>query len=128
MKIFLDMVGCRLNQSEIERMALDFIARGEEIVSNPSEAELIVVNTCCVTAKACADSRKTIRRYQRETSADVVATGCYVSAFEKQAAGLVGGNHFFPNGKKDLLPIIITGQNQTQNKFVFSGKPELGLR
>ena len=128
MKIFLDMVGCRLNQSEIERMALDFIARGEEIVSNPSEAELIVVNTCCVTAKACADSRKTIRRYQRETSADVVATGCYVSAFEKQAAGLVGENHFFPNEKKDLLPIIITGQNQTQNKFVFSGKPELGLR
>jgi len=128
MKIFLDMVGCRLNQSEIERMALDFIARGEEIVSNPSEAELIVVNTCCVTAKACADSRKTIRRYQRETSADVLATGCYVSAFEKQAAGLVGENHFFSNEKKDLLPIIITGQNQTQNNFVFSGKPELGLR
>ncbi len=122
------MVGCRLNQSEIERMALDFIARGEEIVSNPSEAELIVVNTCCVTAKACADSRKTIRRYQRETSADVLATGCYVSAFEKQAAGLVGENHFFSNEKKDLLPIIITGQNQTQNNFVFSGKPELGLR
>ena len=128
MKIFLDMVGCRLNQSEIERMALDFIARGEEIVRNPSEAELIVVNTCCVTAKACADSRKTIRRYQRETSADVLATGCYVSAFEKQAAGLVGENHFFSNEKKDLLPIIITGQNQTQNNFVFSGKPELGLR
>ena len=128
MKIFLDMVGCRLNQSEIERMALDFIARGEEIVSNPSAAELIVVNTCCVTAKACADSRKTIRRYQRETSADVLATGCYVSAFEKQAAGLVGENHFFSNEKKDLLPIIITGQNQTQNNFVFSGKPELGLR
>src|SRR5690606_41374349 len=78
--------------------------------------------------KACADSRKTSRRYQRETSADVLATGCYVSAFEKQAAGLVGENHFFSNEKKDLLPIIITGQNQTQNNFVFSGKPELGLR
>ena len=128
MKIFLDMVGCRLNQSEIERMALEFLARGQEVVSDPSVADLIVVNTCCVTAKACADSRKTIRRYQRETTANVVATGCYVSAFGKQAAALVGENRLFPNESKDLLPTLITGQTQIRNDFTVTSKPELGLR
>ena len=128
MKIFLDMVGCRLNQSEIERMALDFLARGEEVVSNPSEADLIVVNTCCVTAKACADSRKTIRHYQRETNAEVVATGCYVSAFEGQAFELVGESRLFPNESKDALPSLITGINLPRDSFVVSGKPELGPR
>ena len=58
MKIFLDMVGCRLNQAEIDTMAIDLAARGAEIVSDPSKADTIVVNTCCVTAKASADSRK----------------------------------------------------------------------
>jgi tRNA A37 methylthiotransferase MiaB len=32
MKIFLDMVGCRLNQAEIDAMAIDLAARGAEIV------------------------------------------------------------------------------------------------
>ena len=65
MKVYLDMVGCRLNQAEIERMALDLAARGQEIVANPTEADYVLINTCCVTAKAAADSRKMVRHYQR---------------------------------------------------------------
>jgi threonylcarbamoyladenosine tRNA methylthiotransferase MtaB len=35
MKVYLDTVGCRLNQSEIERMARQFRAAGHEIVASP---------------------------------------------------------------------------------------------
>ena len=35
MKVYLDMVGCRLNQAEIEQLALDLTARGQEIVAEP---------------------------------------------------------------------------------------------
>ena len=45
MKVFLDMVGCRLNQAEIERMASDLTARGQEIVANPTEADYVLINT-----------------------------------------------------------------------------------
>ncbi|MEN6555653.1 MAG: tRNA (N(6)-L-threonylcarbamoyladenosine(37)-C(2))-methylthiotransferase MtaB [Anaerolineaceae bacterium] len=128
MKIFLDMVGCRLNQSEIERLARDFIARGEEVVSDPAAADTIIVNTCCVTAKACADSRKTIRRYQRETSANVIATGCYVTAFENQAVFLLGEQAAIPNSQKDALPLLVTRRSQAGPSALQTAKPELGPR
>jgi len=128
MKIFLDMVGCRLNQSEIERLARDFIARGEEVVSDPAAADTIIVNTCCVTAKACADSRKTIRRYQRETSANVIATGCYVTAFETQAVFLLGEQAAIPNSQKDALPLLVTRRSQPGPSALQTAKPELGPR
>jgi threonylcarbamoyladenosine tRNA methylthiotransferase MtaB len=55
MKIYLDTLGCRLNQAEIERMAREFRAAGHELVASPAEADLAVVNTCAVTVPAAAD-------------------------------------------------------------------------
>ena len=56
MKIFLDVFGCRLNQSEVEAFANTFRALGHEIVAEPGIADLAIVNTCAVTVKAAADS------------------------------------------------------------------------
>ena len=65
MKIFLDSVGCRLNQAEIEIMAGQFRTAGHEIVAGAEDADLAVVNTCAVTAAAASDSRGKIRRLGR---------------------------------------------------------------
>jgi threonylcarbamoyladenosine tRNA methylthiotransferase MtaB len=73
MKIFLDMIGCRLNQSELEIMARQFTAAGHKLVSDPGDADLAVVNTCTVTAAAAADSRKTIRRIARSGVDQIIA-------------------------------------------------------
>ncbi len=54
MKIYLDSIGCRLNQSEIEKFASQFRAAGHEIVGSPAEADYVVVNTCAVTAEAAS--------------------------------------------------------------------------
>jgi threonylcarbamoyladenosine tRNA methylthiotransferase MtaB len=61
MKIYLNTVGCRLNQSEIEKMANQFIAAGHVLVDRPDSADLVVVNTCSVTGQAAADSRRVLR-------------------------------------------------------------------
>ena len=77
MKVFLNMVGCRLNQAEIEQLALSLSEAGIDVVSNPEEADEIVINTCCVTAKASADSRKMLRHHQSHfPKARVIGTGC----------------------------------------------------
>lgn len=74
------MVGCRLNQAEIEHLALSLTESGVEVVSNPEEADEIVINTCCVTAKAAADSRKMLRHHKALfPNAHVIGTGCWVS-------------------------------------------------
>ena len=49
MNVYLDMVGCRLNQAEIDALALELTRRGAKIVPNPGLADTIIINTCCVT-------------------------------------------------------------------------------
>ncbi|NLN69545.1 MAG: MiaB/RimO family radical SAM methylthiotransferase [Chloroflexi bacterium] len=103
MKIFLDVVGCRLNQSEVEGFANQFRALGHEIVSAAAEADIAIVNTCTVTVKAAADSRKKLRRAAREGIPMVVATGCWASLEPKAARNLPGLTHVFVNADKDAL-------------------------
>ena len=62
MKVYLDTVGCRLNQSEIETYARQFSAAGYTLVATMEEADLMVLNTCAVTAPAASDSRQKIRQ------------------------------------------------------------------
>lgn len=103
MKVFLDMVGCRLNQSELEVLARQFTAAGHTLVEDPAEADLAVVNTCTVTAAAAADSRKAIRRIARSGSARIIATGCWSELAAEQALQLPGVVSVVPNRKKDSL-------------------------
>src|SRR5258706_16460756 len=55
MKIYLDTISSRLNQSEIKTMTRQFRLAGHEIVSTPELAEMAVVNTCAVTTQAASD-------------------------------------------------------------------------
>lgn len=103
MKIYLDMIGCRLNQSELEVLARQFTAAGHSLVSDPAEADLAVVNTCTVTAAAAADSRKTIRRIARSGSARIISTGCWSELVPEQALKLPGVTDVVPNAQKDRL-------------------------
>ncbi len=88
MKIFLDTIGCRLNQAEIERMAWQFRAAGHRLVAEAEDADIAVVNTCAVTAQAAVDSRKLLRRAKRAGVDTVVATGCWATIAPEEAAEL----------------------------------------
>jgi len=103
MKVFLDSIGCRLNQAEIERMAAQLRLAGHDIVNSPSEADLVIVNTCAVTSAAASDSRQKIRQAARSGGGRVIVTGCW-STLDPEAAGrLPGVNRIIPNLEKDRL-------------------------
>ena len=103
MKVYLDSVGCRLNQSEIEYMAGQFRRAGHSLVEDPAEAELVVVNTCTVTASAASDSRHTVRQAQRAGAGQIIVTGCWATLEAQQAAALPGVRGVIPNLRKDGL-------------------------
>ena len=108
MKIYLDTVGCRLNQSEIETFARQFRAAGHQLVASPAQADLVVVNTCTVTAAAASDSRQHIRQAARAAGAQVVVTGCWATLEPEQAAGLPGVSRVIGNLDKDrLVPLVL---------------------
>ena len=103
MKIYLDTIGCRLNQSEIESMARGFRAGGHEIVNSADMADMAVVNTCAVTNEAAADSRGKIRRIARAGVSEIVATGCWATLQPQQALDLPNVLRVVPNDRKDHL-------------------------
>ena len=71
--------GCRVNQADSLGIEEDLRRRGA-VESPAAEAELVVVNTCSVTATADQGARQTIRRVARDNpGARIVVTGCYAT-------------------------------------------------
>jgi len=103
MKIYLDTIGCRLNQSEIETMARQFRAAGHEIVATAELAEMAVVNTCAVTTEAASDSRSKIRHIARAGVNEIVATGCWTTLQPQRALELPNVTRVITNERKDHL-------------------------
>ena len=103
MKIYLDTVGCRLNQAEIERYARQFHAAGHQLVGAPGDADLAVINTCAVTSAAEADSRQKIRMVARSGVGQVAVTGCWATLKPGEALELKSVSHIVPNANKDML-------------------------
>lgn len=110
MKVHLRMLGCRLNQSEIDMMARQFEQQGHEIVESPDEAEQIIVNTCAVTNEATKSSRKLIRELNRANDqAEISVTGCYAQISPNDIAVIEGVSRVVDNAKKASLVSQITG-------------------
>lgn len=103
MKIYLDTIGCRLNQAEIENMARGFRAAGHEIVASAELAEMAVVNTCAVTNDAVSVSRGKIRQIARAGVNDIVATGCWTTLQPNETLKLPSVQRIVPNAEKDHL-------------------------
>lgn len=106
MKIYLDTIGCRLNQAEIEQYARQFRVAGHTLVAVPEQADLAVVNTCTVTSAAAADSRQKLR--QVSSAGQVIATGCWATLSPEEAASIPGVTQVVPNLAKDhLVPDLL---------------------
>ena len=80
--------GCRVNQADSLRIEEQLREQGGEAVPG-RDADLVVVNTCSVTASADQGARQTIRRIAREhPHARIVATGCYATRCGDEVAAL----------------------------------------
>jgi threonylcarbamoyladenosine tRNA methylthiotransferase MtaB len=95
--------GCRVNQADSLRIEEDLRARGA--VEAPSAtADLVVVNTCSVTATADQGARQTIRRIARENpGAQIVVTGCYATRRPDELAALPSVVRVVRNADKERL-------------------------
>ena len=93
--------GCRVNQADSLRIEEGLLARGG-VAAPPSDADLVIVNTCSVTASADQGARQTIRRVARDNpSARVVVTGCYASRRPEEVAALPNVVRVVGNDEKD---------------------------
>ncbi len=92
MRIAYRTFGCRLNQYDTEAIRTLVGEGGGCETAGPQEsADVYVVNTCSVTARADATARKAIRRINAEhPAAKIVVTGCYAQRAPEELAALPG--------------------------------------
>ena len=104
-KIAIATLGCKVNQFESAAFLSDFQERGCEQVPFAAPADIYVINTCAVTARAGQQSRQMIRRAVRTNpGARIVVTGCYAQVAAKEIVEAVEGPvTIVGNGNKDHL-------------------------
>lgn len=108
MRIYLEQIGCRLNYSEMETLAQRLQAVGHQTVSQASAAQVIVFNSCAVTADAVRGSRKSVRQlHQANPQARIALTGCWATLEPQAAAQLPGVALVAANTQKDLLHTLL---------------------
>jgi threonylcarbamoyladenosine tRNA methylthiotransferase MtaB len=106
----IENFGCRAARADGEAIRSGLLAAGHAVRAG-LEAEVVVVNTCSVTAEADRQARAFIRRAHRANpGAKIVVTGCYAQRAPAEIAALHGVSAVIGNSHKALAPQIIADQ------------------
>jgi threonylcarbamoyladenosine tRNA methylthiotransferase MtaB len=101
--------GCRASQADGAAIEAGLAARGFAAVGDAGEAELVVLNTCTVTAAADEEVRQTIRRLHRaHPAARIVVTGCYAQRAPEEIAAMDGVALVAGNSHKTKIPDLVS--------------------
>jgi threonylcarbamoyladenosine tRNA methylthiotransferase MtaB len=101
-------LGCRLNQVDTQELQGTLEAHGYRTVASAGDADVVIVNTCTVTARADFSDRQAIRRAGRlNPGARIVVTGCWAQVNPGAVASVRGVDLVVGNGDKRRLPELL---------------------
>ena len=101
--------GCKLNQADSELLARCFTEAGYRMVDWKAGADVLVLNSCTVTATADAKARRALRAARRANGeAVIVATGCYAQRAADKLARMEEVSLVVGNSQKDQLVAQVT--------------------
>lgn len=104
----MENFGCRATQADGAAIEQQFLERGLERAEAASKAQIIILNTCTVTASADQDARAAIRRLHGENpNCRIVVTGCYAQRAPDEVAALPGVSQVIGNSHKHQLAEIV---------------------
>ncbi|MBI9078631.1 MAG: MiaB/RimO family radical SAM methylthiotransferase [Pseudodesulfovibrio sp.] len=88
-------LGCKINQYETRSISEAWARKGNgheaHEVDSPEKADIILVNSCAVTANAVADLRQSVRRLNRDNpEAGIIITGCAAQVMSEELWQLPG--------------------------------------
>jgi threonylcarbamoyladenosine tRNA methylthiotransferase MtaB len=129
MKIALETLGCKLNQAETEALARQFVQAGHELVQQPDEADVYILNTCTVTRTADAKARHLLRSaHRRNPDVFIIVTGCYAQRMAAELTVIEGVNRVVDNSEKENLLQILKGIPRNDNSVKDSSHPSTPFR
>jgi threonylcarbamoyladenosine tRNA methylthiotransferase MtaB len=102
----IENFGCRAARADGEAVS-ERLRAGGLTEEQPSSADVIIVNTCSVTAEADRAARAFIRRAHRlNPAARILVTGCYAQRAPQELAGTAGVAAVVGNSHKAFTPDI----------------------
>jgi threonylcarbamoyladenosine tRNA methylthiotransferase MtaB len=109
-EFFVQNFGCRATQADGAALERQLASLGLRAAGSDREADLVVLNTCTVTAAADQDARAAIRRIHRENpQARIMVTGCYAQRAPQELASLPGVTWVVGNSHKHQIAEIAAG-------------------
>jgi len=101
-------VGCKTNQFESSSLSRQLTEHGFTQVPFDQRADIYIVNSCTVTSRADADTRRLVRHCAaRNPSAVIVLTGCFAQVARDEAQRLDGVTIVVNNDEKGLIPHLL---------------------
>src|SRR6202789_741966 len=107
-RFYVQNFGCRATQADGAALEAQLAERGLAVSANRESADLVVINTCTVTAEADSDARSTIRRVHRENpAARILVTGCYAQRAPDELAAMPGVAWVVGNSHKTSIAGLV---------------------
>ncbi len=105
---YIEQFGCRATQADAAAIERQLRDRGFAAARESASADVVIVNTCTVTAAADAQAREAIRKvHARNPAARVIATGCYAQRAPEELAALPGVSWVVGNSHKPEIPRLM---------------------
>jgi threonylcarbamoyladenosine tRNA methylthiotransferase MtaB len=105
---YIQQFGCRATQADGAALERQLLESGCSCASEAATADIVVVNTCTVTAAADAQAREAIRKlHAANPNVRVIATGCYAQRAPEELSGLPGVAWVVGNSHKPQIPELV---------------------
>jgi threonylcarbamoyladenosine tRNA methylthiotransferase MtaB len=106
---YVQNFGCRATQADGAAIEALLSEKGLVSIQQRDQADLVVLNTCTVTAAADDDVRQTVRRVHRENAAArILVTGCYAQRAPEELAAMPGVEWVVGNSHKTQIAELVT--------------------
>ena len=119
MKFYFHTLGCKVNQYETSSMQQAAVSAGHEIVPCEAQPDVVVLNSCTVTAESDRKARQLLRRFRREApNSVIVLTGCLPQAFPDESRTLDAADIVMRHASNERLLSLVEKYLQTGERIV----------
>ncbi len=121
----IEQFGCRATQADGAAIESQLRSMGCSAARDSASADVVVLNTCTVTAAADSQAREAIRKiHAANPSTRIVVTGCYAQRAPEELAALAGVTFVVGNSHKPQIPALVNSiAPATKALPIFSSKP-----
>ena len=117
----IENFGCRATEADASALSGSLRASGLALAADQNAADIVVLNTCTVTAAADAQAREAVRKIHRTNpAARIVVTGCYAQRAPDEVAAMEGVEWVVGNSHQREIPEILRAHQPraASNDFV----------